>query len=393
MGHSKGVLRIFHSEFFFLFLLFPFIRPQGIDLGFLKNLWLFISMLIVTVLAVKNFPLWYREKCIKYYSLYFVSMLLITVFLTGNIVVGIEKIYAAPVLCVFLTLWLKKNPDLTIKSIVDIFAIYQIISILTWNLSFLEKSNFTFMGVRTLNGIIGVLCIFLGLLYWQLSCSKKEKWKCILLISGSLVEIFGRWISTGIAAIFIFLMVFLFYDRKMVSRSKLIGNPAIMVFIGFFINYLICIVQIQEYFVTIITQVLGETISLNGRVFIWENALEKIYKSPIWGYGVYGVYVQMSQYWGDGNTAFNYVHNQLLQVLLDGGIVLLVSFVILHLYMARSISKIKNVRIRSICIASMFAFLIVMISEEPANYLFYFVYVSIISNISLILNSVQAQGS
>ena len=102
-------------------------------------------------------------------------------------------------------------------------------------------------------------------------------------------------------------------------------------------------------------------LSLNGRGFIWEKAIESFLKSPIWGYGVHGTLIQVfwSKWSGDG-SGMNYMHNQLLQVANDGGLILLVLYVLMIYAVMDSIDKIPNKRIKKRCGGFMLAVLVVM---------------------------------
>ena len=88
-------------------------------------------------------------------------------------------------------------------------------------------------------------------------------------------------------------------------------------------------------------------LSLNGRGFIWEKALENFLRSPLVGYGVHGTLIQVfwSRWSGDG-TGMNYMHNQLLQVANDGGLLLLTLYIIILYTEMESIDKISSKKVR-----------------------------------------------
>lgn len=65
--------------------------------------------------------------------------------------------------------------------------------------------------------------------------------------------------------------------------------------------------------------------TFTGRVFVWESAFLLIKQRPIWGYGKYGFFRAVNGYmWG---TA----HNQILEMLIEGGIIQLLAWCILFL--------------------------------------------------------------
>ena len=121
-------------------------------------------------------------------------------------------------------------------------------------------------------------------------------------------------------------------------------------------------------------------LSLNGRGFIWEKAIESFLKSPIWGYGVHGTLIQVfwSKWSGDG-SGMNYMHNQLLQVANDGGLILLVLYVLMIYAVMDSIDKIPNKRIKKRCGGYTISTVMILITSAINNSLMPYIYKSIAS--------------
>ena len=84
--------------------------------------------------------------------------------------------------------------------------------------------------------------------------------------------------------------------------------------------------------------------TFSGRVPVWEAAAEKIRESPVFGYGRVPENVHI---WIDGRGYYN-AHNQVLQVLLDGGWIGLCTFAAPMLYTDRAGAKLvcRNPEIR-----------------------------------------------
>ena len=76
---------------------------------------------------------------------------------------------------------------------------------------------------------------------------------------------------------------------------------------------------------------LGKEITLTGRTFIWASALKKIHAAPIMGYGY-------------GEPAFNHyvAHNQILELLVNGGTVLLMIFYAIYIYIGIQERRFSN---------------------------------------------------
>ena len=112
---------------------------------------------------------------------------------------------------------------------------------------------------------------------------------------------------------------------------------------------------------------------INGRSFVWQSALEKIKERPVEGYGIDGIL--LSTFWTSG---FNYAHNQLLQSLLDGGIILTISFWNMIIRFAKEINKITMVKYRVLCNASLISLLFVMLFDSTTLYVYMYMILSII---------------
>lgn len=127
-------------------------------------------------------------------------------------------------------------------------------------------------------------------------------------------------------------------------------------------------------------------LSLNGRGFIWEKAIESFLKSPIWGYGVHGTLIQVFwSKWNDDGSGMNYMHNQLLQVANDGGLILLVLYVLMIYTVMDSIDKIPNKRIQKRCGGFMLAVLVVMSFESGLEYVYLLMALILLSEIKNLL--------
>ena len=112
-------------------------------------------------------------------------------------------------------------------------------------------------------------------------------------------------------------------------------------------------------------------ISMSGRGYIWVEALKLIRQSPIWGYGVHGVLVKVFWHqWMTGAKGMNYMHNQILQVLCDGGILLLIPFILMLLGAISSIDKIKDGELRFWVVVCIMVMLIIMTFESSLEYLY-----------------------
>lgn len=113
----------------------------------------------------------------------------------------------------------------------------------------------------------------------------------------------------------------------------------------------------------------------NGRTFIWSQALALMKNHWLIGYGAYGVLIKVFF----SPTGMNYAHNEILQRLLDGGIVLSVLFIIMISSHAKNIRKVRN---ENLYYWGHFAFalmLVLMLFESVTEYYYFFMLLTILS--------------
>lgn len=108
-----------------------------------------------------------------------------------------------------------------------------------------------------------------------------------------------------------------------------------MIHLIFFI--LIIILKLQRYFRWLIDDVLGKWNSLGGRMAVWQTDLRLIQKSLLIGYGL--------EYDEERNRYFVWAihsHNQLLEILHQGGIIYLILMIAIILMAGKRLNKYRN---------------------------------------------------
>lgn len=108
-----------------------------------------------------------------------------------------------------------------------------------------------------------------------------------------------------------------------------------MIHLVFFV--LIIVMKLQNYFRWLIDDVLGKWRSLEGRMLIWQADIELIKRSFLVGYGI--------EYDEKRKRYFDWAlhsHNQLLEVLYDGGIVYFISMIVVIAMAGKRLNRYKN---------------------------------------------------
>lgn len=82
----------------------------------------------------------------------------------------------------------------------------------------------------------------------------------------------------------------------------------------------------------------------------------------------------MPDWWG---TSYNYAHNQILQFLLDGGLIAAILFGLLIAIAGRNIDACGNPKLGKMSATVMFSCLLMMISEAYSNYLVFYALIAL----------------
>ena len=304
------------------------------------------------------------ESCILSIGGYFILSIIVTILCRRNISSGLQQLFAAPSVCVFMLLNLKLNPQKLLNAIANVMCVeFTVNAIMAASQPYINGIyHVIFLGHIQVVSQYGILAILVGVLF-ELLYHDNHKRNVYLLI----VTFYTMLTTDAESATFTLvglLIAFIIYKCKL---SKFLTiNSVIYVFLMITLSVLIV-------YCSAINQNLIPSFDIHGRRFVWESALEKIRERPVTGYGIDGVL--LSTFWTSG---FNYAHNQLVQNLLDGGIILTISFWNMIIGFAKEINKIRIVKYRVLCNASLIALLFVMLFDSTTLYIYMYMILSII---------------
>lgn len=172
------------------------------------------------------------------------------------------------------------------------------------------------------------------------------------------------WSATGIITITLLLFLIIIINNNKIKHNVNILNFPNILFIYGCLFFILCIFNLLEFFAPFIVNVLGKDITLTNRTYIWELCLDMFWQKPLLGYGGCDIrtYIEFNDYlW--------YSHNLVLDILLQGGIISLIIFII---FLFKFNRKTRS-NIDKICIAGIFAMLIVNIAESFVNSIYFFI--------------------
>ncbi len=130
---------------------------------------------------------------------------------------------------------------------------------------------------------------------------------------------------------------------------------------------------LRNVFLDIISEILNRDITLSGRTYLWQKSINMISNKPFLGYG--DSIMDHIEIWGGYYSA----HNFYLEILLDGGIVSFICFLIILIKSCESCIKLKNQDISKLSLFVMSTLLIYFFVEALGNNVqFFMVIISIL---------------
>lgn len=373
-------LKRFLNDYIFYILLIPFLFPRGFIEYFslyksFYTVWLYFSVISIYIIGLFKLPKYIKGRnCLFILSifLYFVVLASITFLNRGTFSSSLQKIFATPALCLLCITGFQENRKKFIFVTNNILTVMFILNItlfnpLLWHNYFAPIGNhITFLGHVQVVCQLGILHIILAFL--EHKCFKSNKIRFVFQILLSLITMLVSFTSASYLAIIILVLFFIIEKLKLYNFINF--NSYVYIILYLTMNLIaFCFIGFGPSNL----EIFG--FSLNGRGYIWKEALKTIFKSPIIGYGSQGALIKVfwSVWVGDG-LGMNYMHNQILQIFLDGGIILFIPYLILLGTSFYSINMIKDDKSRYWLKCFMLITLMVSTFESTLEY-FYMFYV------------------
>lgn len=368
-------VRLNYKNIAWYLILFPFLYPRGFSEYFpiykhLMTFWLYIAIIGILFYFFVQFS---REKIkIKdafiYVILYFGAMLLETVLLQGGVNEGLQKVFATPSLFMLFMIAFRKKTKEVIIVIANILLCDNLLNCTIFNPLILKKilgngyiANITFVGHVQMCAQIGVLGIAIAYCILHFGCKKKGK---TLIVLSLITMLLSEAITSYIVSVII-VIAFLFYNyggKYILARH----SPKLIFVLGTILQA--AIIPIVVYY----------KIDFGARYYVWIDALRQLADHYLTGFGVYGV--SLHTFWMEwtGDTGMNYAHNEVLQILLDGGIVLLCCYVTMCLNLIKKYCAKKDLRTRYWFNCFLMLFMVVGLCDSITEYNYYYIFLLIL---------------
>lgn len=185
----------------------------------------------------------------------------------------------------------------------------------------------------------------------------------------SLWSTISLWAVGGFLGI-IFLFLAVVFEEHL-SKFNLLTLTNILLLILFF-NFAIVLFQAQFYFEDFITEVLKKDVTLTGRTYLWDWAIESVFKYPTFGFGV-----QSEEFM---RIVFNWVvhpHNMLLNYLIISGLFGTAIIFVMYYCLCCKVKNIQNSKLRILSILTVFTILFLSIADTLDSSAFIMIYVLI----------------
>lgn len=139
-------------------------------------------------------------------------------------------------------------------------------------------------------------------------------------------------------------------------------NTIVLIVIPIVLNIVMVLLQRQIDVVSYLAQsILGKSATFTGRTYVWENSLKLIVGQSVLGHGYFGNSLMPNL------LGYQQAHNLVLQLLIIGGIILLVYYIFVIYKLVKKTFTSSN-RLSAFCRAVIVGYLIYTVGEAQFNY-------------------------
>lgn len=274
-------------------------------------------------------------------------------------------------------IWIGESQSRLILFVKIISNYYLVILIINLSLLILSPNLFGeayFLGRENYVGY----CLLVGFLYNSINAYLLgRKIQMIIYTVLMIVNNMLIWSSTTVVAT-LFLLAVMFVP---VLKSFFQKIPFYLLLISYCVVFIFVVIMSTIGFFDgtfvekFIIDILGKNMSYSGRDVLWEEAMLLIMQKPLLGYGVVkdGNIIQFIT--KEGNLGSLSAHNQFLQSIYEGGVIVLLIIISSLLYLGKRIDM-CSVKFVSLLFKSVvFALLLMYLTESPSLHFYFEIFV------------------
>ena len=358
---------------FVALLVFPFCPLYLSSVGLGSSVFTLLEVMKLLVLAyflvtLKRYDAKIPGLILLLYIAYEVTYLFPAVFygtLTPrSLYLWIKELYSGVLLILLLSRFFQLNCINTLEGIYRLLALLAITHVVLF-----YATGVTLLGIRTRfadSALIAavLLCIICFVRH------RGPKAFDILFMTACSIYVVEQWISTALV-LFVLLAVAAFLCRFRVVES-LCGYVA-WVFAAVALNFSLVVLRIQNLFSWLLVDILHEDLTMDGRTWIWDAALEDseghiaALGAGIAPDGSKDIHVALFNEWGHLTMGDRQAHNQLVSVAYFNGLPGLFCYLGLIFMAGKNVRKIKDYRVAFVLVIGMFLLCMGMCTELIAD--------------------------
>lgn len=366
-----GKAKITRSRLFLYVVLIGYLFPRGPReiSGFYHKLCALLIWASVALTWVQQIRHWRRPRIRKtgvLISGYFVLSILITLAVRGSLSSGLQQMLAAPSLCVFLIYNMKRSGRQLLGAMNAIFGVvFTLDLLLTPGRRYLGGVyHVVFLGHIQAVSQIGLAALFVAALYWMLYHEGKRR-----VLYTAAVALVTMLLTDAASAVVSAAVILVTYAAYRCRSTRFLCLPSEIYIFG------MVLLSVAVIYLAAVNTSILPGFEIHGRRFVWQSAIERFQESPLLGYGIDGVYLQT--FWSN-NPGFNYAHNQVMQNLIDGGLVLFAAFWAMILGFSSAVRNIKGERLVALCNVSLILLLFIMLFDSTTLYVYMYICLALI---------------
>ena len=350
-----------------------------------------ITAIVVNLLCLLNLLLWSLRKLrcssnLKKMSLYFLIILISTFLNHGKVLstfLSYSKIF---IFCYIVEYIIKKN-DLEgivmIKKVLSFYVILNFLSLIIFPNEYYQYSvpwwlfgnkNSMFMWLFLAN-VLTQICLYFNE-------EKEKKYLDYIMILVTLFSAFLSKSSTTIISISL-LSLFPLIKGLIINLNDFFNLKTYFVFFIFITLILLSMTNLG--IIDAIAHLFGKNSTFTGRTDAWKVALKAIKKSLLYGYGYIDADQSRNLLHG---FAFVNTHNAVLQIGIEGGILLYSAIVGVFINIYKNIKNIKNLVLKSFISWIFIPLFIEMSFEALVDSAFFWIILIIIFKVSKLAQKV-----
>lgn len=361
------------------FIMISFLHPRGFEevLPGYKTIftlctWASCAMILIIVIHafLKQYHIYKFDLLVAFT---FILIFLITLIDQKGIGAGKQQLFAFPFIS-FYTVYEARRKPINFCNIINNILIIILSLNLIINFLYPFEEHITFLGHVQVIAQYGILSVFTSVLI--LILGHKQYKKTIFQIVLTMTNLVLTDASSALLTFMLFVLfslIYIFREKQRKLWNLLLKNSTLfycsLLILNVIFMFIACNISIFRGFIS-------------GRDFIWQEAFTKIQKHWLLGYGIQGVLIK--PFWLSWTTSngFNYGHNQIIQLFLDGGLIWF-AYIILILYFLLKKVKISNQNCLYLLNTTLIAFLVFMIFESPSVYCYIYIYISFIYGLGI----------